>query len=81
MARGARVVTLEVRVSNLPAQRLYEKYGFRHVGVRKKYYTDNNEDAATMTTDPINTTAYQELFGGMIEQFRRKRGQSSRALY
>ncbi|MFD2172018.1 ribosomal protein S18-alanine N-acetyltransferase [Tumebacillus lipolyticus] len=48
MARGAERMTLEVRVSNLPAQRLYEKLGFVSHGVRKGYYTDNNEDAMIM---------------------------------
>lgn len=59
---GANVVTLEVRVSNLAAQRLYEKYGFRSVGMRKGYYSDNQEDALIMTTDPITTAAYQSRF-------------------
>jgi ribosomal-protein-alanine N-acetyltransferase len=51
--RGAREATLEVRLSNLPARRLYEKYGFRPVGLRPRYYTDDNEDALIMTTDPL----------------------------
>ncbi len=40
--------TLEVRVSNLPAIRLYESLGFRPQGVRRGYYTDNREDALVM---------------------------------
>ena len=44
----AEVLTLEVRVSNLAAQALYEKKGFDSVGVRKRYYTDNGEDAFLM---------------------------------
>ncbi|MER3409994.1 MAG: ribosomal-protein-alanine N-acetyltransferase [Thermoleophilia bacterium] len=40
--------TLEVRVSNLPAIRLYESMGFRAQGVRRGYYTDNREDALVM---------------------------------
>src|SRR5204863_1248332 len=51
--RGAREATLEVRLSNLPARRLYEKYGFRPVGVRPSYYSDNGEDALIMTTDHL----------------------------
>ncbi|WP_114571891.1 ribosomal protein S18-alanine N-acetyltransferase [Exiguobacterium flavidum] len=39
-------MTLEVRVSNTPARSLYEKLGFRYAGTRKRYYQDNNEDAA-----------------------------------
>ena len=42
---GAEMVTLEVRVSNINAQKLYQKCGFRQVGVRRGYYTDNGEDA------------------------------------
>jgi ribosomal-protein-alanine N-acetyltransferase len=56
------VVTLEVRASNGVAQRLYEKYGFARVGLRKRYYTDNNEDAVLMTTPEINTAEYRALF-------------------
>jgi [ribosomal protein S18]-alanine N-acetyltransferase len=52
--RHAREATLEVRLSNLAARRLYEKYGFRPVGVRPRYYSDNNEDALIMTTSPLS---------------------------
>ncbi|ADY56963.1 (SSU ribosomal protein S18P)-alanine acetyltransferase [Syntrophobotulus glycolicus DSM 8271] len=41
-------VTLEVRVSNYTAQKLYTKLGFRPAGFRRKYYTDNREDALIM---------------------------------
>ena len=40
--------TLEVRVSNLGAIALYEQYGFRNVGTRRRYYADNGEDAIIM---------------------------------
>ncbi len=52
-ARAARAVllTLEVRRSNANALRLYERYGFRRVGVRPKYYADENEDAIVMQLD------------------------------
>jgi ribosomal-protein-alanine N-acetyltransferase len=53
VTRRAREATLEVRLSNMPARRLYEKYGFRPVGVRPRYYSDNGEDALIMTTDPL----------------------------
>lgn len=43
---GLRAMTLEVRVSNTPARTLYEKLGFLYAGTRKRYYQDNNEDAA-----------------------------------
>ena len=44
-------VLLEVRASNLPAQKLYESIGFVTTGVRKGYYSDNGEDALAMTLD------------------------------
>ncbi len=51
--RGAqlqlRFLTLEVRVSNTPAQTLYQKHGFEPVGLRKKYYEKPREDALLMT--------------------------------
>ena len=46
--RGARLATLEVRESNGAARRLYEKCGFRIVAIRKKYYSDNLENAVVM---------------------------------
>ena len=49
----AKYITLEVRVSNKPAIALYEKYGFKSLGVRKGYYQDNNEDALIMWTENI----------------------------
>ena len=54
LARGAKEATLEVRPSNIPAKRLYEKFGFKVVGVRPRYYSDNNEDALIMTTDTLD---------------------------
>jgi ribosomal-protein-alanine N-acetyltransferase len=51
--RGARLATLEVRQSNEAAQRLYEKCGFRTVAIRKKYYSDNQEDAIVMIKDMV----------------------------
>lgn len=58
--RGAHEATLEVRLSNLPARRLYEKYGFRPVGLRPRYYSDDNEDALIMTTEPLDGAAMRE---------------------
>jgi ribosomal-protein-alanine N-acetyltransferase len=48
-----RVLTLQVRVSNEAAQRLYRSAGFRSVGIRKHYYSDNSEDAITMRLDLV----------------------------
>jgi len=60
VARGAHEATLEVRLSNLPARRLYEKFGFRPVGLRPRYYSDNGEDALVMTTEPLESTPMRE---------------------
>lgn len=50
---GAAYATLEVRRSNLIAQGLYESLGFVRLGVRKKYYEDNREDALIMVCDHL----------------------------
>jgi [ribosomal protein S18]-alanine N-acetyltransferase len=49
---GQRGYTLEVRVSNDVAIRLYERAGFKPRGIRRGYYTDNREDALIMWRDP-----------------------------
>jgi ribosomal-protein-alanine N-acetyltransferase len=64
------VVTLEVRASNVEAQAMYDKYGFARVGLRKRYYTDNNEDAVLMTTPDLSTPSYEKLLVGLREQHR-----------
>lgn len=51
--RGALSMTLEVRVSNIVAQKMYAKFGFVSRGVRRKYYTDTQEDALIMWCDRL----------------------------
>ncbi len=51
----ARVITLEVRASNTAAQKLYSKYGFIQVGLRRGYYTDNREDGVLMSLENITS--------------------------
>jgi ribosomal-protein-alanine N-acetyltransferase len=53
-------ITLEVRVSNTGAQNLYRKYGLEVAGVRKRYYSDNGEDAYIMWSQPIASPQFQE---------------------
>ena len=65
---GSERVTLEVRVSNSVAQNLYRKYGFVVVGTRRRYYSDNNEDAYIMTTENINSQSYHALYGRLQTQ-------------
>jgi len=55
----ARVMTLETRVSNREAQALYRKYGFSRVGIRRRYYSDDGEDAVIMTTENLTSELYQ----------------------
>lgn len=62
---SARSMTLEVRVTNAVAQNLYRKYGFQEAGVRRRYYSDNNEDALIMWTEPIHSAPFIERFEGL----------------
>ena len=55
-------LTLEVRVSNIPAIKLYEKYGFQSLGTRKGYYQDNNEDALIMWTENIFYDKFKSIY-------------------
>jgi ribosomal-protein-alanine N-acetyltransferase len=72
--RNQEVLTLECRASNLAAQALYEKYGFRKVGVRKRYYTDNDEDALIMTTFPIQGDEFKGEFERLRTAWAARRG-------
>ena len=58
---GARWLTLEVRMSNDTAQKLYYKYGFKNLGVRKHYYQDNDEDALVLWTENIESPEFVEM--------------------
>ena len=80
MARGARVVTLEVRASNDIAKNLYLKYGFKERGVRKGYYTNDREDAIIMTTDPIIIPPYPERFRKLVQAHEERWGVAERVL-
>ena len=55
VARGARHLTLEVRVSNDRRPAMYRRFGFVGAGVRKNYYAETNEDALVMWADDIDT--------------------------
>ncbi len=64
LSRKASWMTLEVRVSNESAQSLYRKYGFTVQGTRKRYYSDNNEDAYIMWSPPLGETSTLDLIDG-----------------
>jgi ribosomal-protein-alanine N-acetyltransferase len=79
IARGAETVSLEVRVTNLPAQAMYEKFGFAVVGTRKGYYIETKEDAFVMVAEGTRSTDYRlrltmirqeidELRGGVVDE-------------
>jgi [ribosomal protein S18]-alanine N-acetyltransferase len=72
---GAHWLTLEVRVTNRVAQGLYEKYTFKEMGLRRRYYSDNGEDALVMWTDPIESDTFQEAVRENRERLARKLGQ------
>jgi ribosomal-protein-alanine N-acetyltransferase len=60
-ARGARSILLEVRPSNTPALRLYERKGFHRIGLRRRYYPSHDgarEDAIVMVRRLVRTGAH-----------------------
>lgn len=63
VALGAEEVTLEVRVSNRRAQNLYRKYEFEVIGVKYRYYRNNNEDAYEMRL-PLALPGVRQRFLG-----------------
>lgn len=65
---GADWITLEVRVSNESAQRLYGKYSFRSLGVRRNYYQDNGEDALVLWTDRLSSPDFLTLFKKRVKE-------------
>jgi len=69
---NANIVTLEVRASNMVAQALYQKYGFRVVGSRPGYYSDNGEDAVLMSADGITSDSFQTRFQRLKEAHRQR---------
>lgn len=72
--RNAEWMTLEVRVSNDSAQQLYTKYGFRTQGVRRRYYSDNNEDAYIMWSESMRNPAYLQQLQELREQIHARLG-------
>lgn len=78
LRRGAEWMTLEVRVSNDTAQALYQKYGFTRQGVRRRYYSDNGEDAYIMwspsISDPESVARLVGLKAALAERMRNSSG-------
>jgi ribosomal-protein-alanine N-acetyltransferase len=65
---GAKWVTLEVRTSNDNAMRMYESFGFKVIGRRKGYYTDNGEDAIVMWSDSIFAPRFRAAYEANLER-------------
>jgi ribosomal-protein-alanine N-acetyltransferase len=65
---GAKWVTLEVRTTNDNAMRMYEGFGFKVIGRRKGYYTDNGEDAIVMWSDSIHSPRFRRAYEANLER-------------
>ena len=65
IAKGASWITLEVRETNVVAQKLYKKYGFTVVSTRRGYYSDNNESALVMWAGNLKGPLYLNRLNAM----------------
>lgn len=72
--RAATWLTLEVRVSNDVAQRLYDKYGMSIQGIRKRYYSDNGEDAYVMWSRSLKDEEYLKELDHLRTALRERLG-------
>jgi ribosomal-protein-alanine N-acetyltransferase len=72
IAIGADRMTLEVRVSNYEAQNLYRKFGFHEEGVRRRYYSDNNEDALIMWSEQLKSPEFTERLARIRQEIQEK---------
>jgi ribosomal-protein-alanine N-acetyltransferase len=68
--RGARNLTLEVRMGNRPAQELYRRFGFVPAGVRKGYYVETNEDALVMWANDVDGAAHEARAAALAASIR-----------
>jgi len=69
---GVHRMTLEARVSNHIAQSLYRKYTFKNAGYRRRYYSDNGEDALVMWSDRIDTDEFANKFESLKRELLEK---------
>ena len=65
---GATAVSLEVRVTNWRAQRVYARFGFHPVGIRRNYYAELHEDALIMWTDDVRERAYRRHLNEIVQK-------------
>ena len=73
LSRGARVATLEVKIGNMPARELYGIFGFRPVGVRPRYYSDDGSDALIMTTAPLASEEMKSRLAALADRYGEER--------
>ena len=73
---GANLITLEVRASNSEAQKLYTRYGFVRVRLRRGYYTDNREDAVLMSVEDVKSAKVRKK----LEQLKRAHAEELKKL-
>jgi ribosomal protein S18 acetylase RimI-like enzyme len=62
-------------VSNAAALRLYRKYGLEQVGLRRRYYSDNQEDGYILTASGIETPSYRRRFKRLRDEHRERWGE------
>lgn len=67
-SKNIKWLTLEVRVSNIAAVNLYKKFKFKQLGIRKKYYQDNNEDGLILWTENIQNPENELMLNHIISQ-------------
>ncbi len=79
MEMKANWLTLEVRVSNTVAQNLYRKYGMQVAGTRKRYYSDNGEDAYIMWSEALSSPVFQERLTTLRAAFNERIAASTAA--
>jgi ribosomal-protein-alanine N-acetyltransferase len=70
--KNAEWLTLEVRVSNESAQALYHKYGFSRQGLRRRYYSDNGEDAYIMWSPSLLSHEFEQRFAALRSNIRER---------
>lgn len=75
IARGADTISLEVRVTNVHAKSLYEKFGMSVAGVRKGYYVETGEDAYVMVVENASSTEYRLRLQQIREEIARAAGE------
>lgn len=69
VAEGCDLANLEVRFDNEPAKSIYRQFGFKKIGVRRKYY-DGVDDAWTMQAEDMQQPAYEERLRSIAATFK-----------